>query len=167
MKKQKKQKKQTGARCDCGEAKELIARYVGGDEDEKLARKVLSHAQTCKECAALLRNLDRLVHYCSLEPTRELPVTVRRELRKEGVECRECTEAGELISERLCGELDHESTKRLILHAQSCPKCARLLRTLMRLVHTLQLEPPIEMPAVVRSELWVKIQYEINTSRRK
>ena len=163
----KKRKKQTGECHDCGEARELIARYMGGDEDERLARKVLLHAQTCTECAALLRNLDRLVHFCSLEPTREMPMTGRRELRKEDVECRECTEAGGLISERLCGELDHESTKRLILHAQSCPNCARLLRTLMRLVHTLQMEPPIEMPPAVRSELWVKIRYEIHTSRRK
>jgi hypothetical protein len=76
----KKRKKQTGECRDCTEAKELIARYVSGDEDEELARKVLLHAQTCTECATLLRSLKRLVHYCSLEPTCEMPVTVRREL---------------------------------------------------------------------------------------
>jgi hypothetical protein len=76
----KKRKKQTGECHDCTEAKELIARYVSGDEDEELARKVLLHAQTCSECATLLRSLKRLVHYCSLEPTCEMPVTVRREL---------------------------------------------------------------------------------------
>jgi hypothetical protein len=76
----KKRKKQTGECRDCIEAKELIAKYVGGDEDEELARKVLLHAQTCGECATLLRSLKRLVHYCSLEPTCEMPVTVRREL---------------------------------------------------------------------------------------
>jgi hypothetical protein len=76
----KKRKKQTGECHDCGEAKDLIARYVGGDEDEELARKVLLHAQSCAGCATLLRSLKRLVHYCSLEPTCEMPVTVRREL---------------------------------------------------------------------------------------
>jgi hypothetical protein len=76
----KKRKKQTGECHDCGEAKELIARYVSGDEDEELARQVLLHAQSCTECATLLRSLKRLVHYCSLEPTCEMPVEVRREL---------------------------------------------------------------------------------------
>ena len=76
----KKRKKQTGECHDCGEVEGLIARYVGGDEDEELARQVLLHAQTCPECAGLLRSLKRLVHYCSLEPTCEMPVTVRREL---------------------------------------------------------------------------------------
>jgi hypothetical protein len=76
----KKQKKRTGECHDCGEAKELIARYVGGEEDEELARKLLLHAQTCSECATLLRSLKRLVHYCSLEPACDMPTTVRREL---------------------------------------------------------------------------------------
>jgi hypothetical protein len=76
----KKRKKRTGECRDCTEAKDQIARYVGGDEDEELARKVLLHAQTCSDCAILLRSLKRLVHYCSLEPTCEMPVTVRREL---------------------------------------------------------------------------------------
>jgi hypothetical protein len=76
----KKRKKQTGECRDCTEAKKLIARYVGGDEDEELARKVLLHAQTCAECATLLRSLKRLVHYCSLEPNCDMPVAVRREL---------------------------------------------------------------------------------------
>jgi hypothetical protein len=76
----KKRKKQTGECHDCGEARELIARYMGGDEDGDLARELLLHAQTCTECATLLRSLKRLVHYCSLEPTCEMPVTVRREL---------------------------------------------------------------------------------------
>lgn len=76
----KKRKKQTGECHDCGEVKELIARYVGGEEDQELARQVLLHAQTCAECATLLRSLKRLVHYCSLEPNCEMPVAVRREL---------------------------------------------------------------------------------------
>ncbi len=76
----KKRKKRTDECRDCEEVKELIARYVGGDEDEELARKVLVHAQSCSQCATLLRSLKRLVHYCSLEPNCEMPVTVRREL---------------------------------------------------------------------------------------
>ena len=76
----KKRKKQTGECHDCGEVKELIAQYMGGDEDDELARALLLHAQSCANCATLLRSLKRLVHYCSLEPNCEMPVTVRREL---------------------------------------------------------------------------------------
>jgi len=76
----KKRKKQTGECHDCDEARELIARYMGGDEDEDLAREMLLHAQTCADCATLLRSLRRLVDYCRLEPNCEMPVTVRREL---------------------------------------------------------------------------------------
>jgi len=76
----KKPKKQTADCHDCGEVEELIARYVGGDEDEELAREVLLHAQTCGECAHLLRSLKRLVHHLSLEPNCEMPAAVRREL---------------------------------------------------------------------------------------
>jgi hypothetical protein len=76
----KKRKKQTGECHDCVEAEELIARFVSGEEDEELARQVLLHAQSCADCASLFRSLKRLVHYCSLEPTCEMPTTVRQEL---------------------------------------------------------------------------------------
>lgn len=76
----KKRKKQTTECPECEEARELIARYMGGDEDEELARELLLHAQTCADCATLLRSLRRLVDYCRLEPNCEMPVTVRREL---------------------------------------------------------------------------------------
>ena len=76
----KKPRKRTDECGDCEEVKKLIARYVSGDEDEELARKVLVHAQSCGQCATLLRSLKRLVHYCSLEPNCEMPVAVRREL---------------------------------------------------------------------------------------
>lgn len=76
-----KKRKKPGGEChDCGEARELIARYVNGDEDEELARQVLLHAQSCPECAGLLRSLKRLVHYCRLEPTCDMPGAVRKEL---------------------------------------------------------------------------------------
>ena len=76
----KKPGKQTTECHECDEAKDLIARYMGGDEDDELARELLLHAQTCAECATLLRSLRRLVDYCHLEPNCEMPVTVRREL---------------------------------------------------------------------------------------
>ena len=76
----KKRKKQTGECHDCGEVQKLIAEYMGGDEDDELARALLLHAQSCTNCATILRSLKRLVHYCSLEPNCEMPAAVRREL---------------------------------------------------------------------------------------
>jgi len=76
----KKRKKQTGECHDCGEVRELIARYMGGDEDDELARVLLLHAQSCAHCATLLRSLKRLVDYCHMEPNCEMPMAVRREL---------------------------------------------------------------------------------------
>ena len=75
-----KRKKQTTECHDCGEVRELIAQYMGGDEDNELARALLLHAQSCTDCARLLHSLKRLVDYCHLEPNCEMPVTVRREL---------------------------------------------------------------------------------------
>ena len=76
----KKQKKQPVECHECDEVQELIAQYMGGDEDEELARALLLHAQSCVNCASLLRSLKRLVDYCHLEPNCEMPVAVRREL---------------------------------------------------------------------------------------
>jgi len=46
----------------------------------------------------------------------------------------ECTKGHELIAEHLGGEADREPTRELLLHAQVCKNCARLLRSLRPLV---------------------------------
>ena len=76
----KKTKKRPAECHDCGEVEKLIAEYMGGEEDQELARALLLHAQSCTNCAHMLRSLKRLVHYCSMEPNCEMPVQVRREL---------------------------------------------------------------------------------------
>jgi hypothetical protein len=78
-------------------------------------------------------------------------------------ECRDCTDAYELVAEFMTGEVDKELTRELLLHAQSCPNCARLLRSLKRLVHYCHLEPNREIPSAVREELWVTIRRELYT----
>jgi hypothetical protein len=169
-----KKRKNKPSEChDCGEAKKLIARYVGGDEDDELARKLLLHAQSCTECAALLRSLKRLVHYCSLEPSGEMPMAVRRELwvtiRRDATAddtgCRECAELHESISGYACGELDDEPTRELLQHLQSCPQCARLLRVMRRLDRVIrELRSIPDMPAVpdhVHNGLWRTLRRSI------
>lgn len=81
--------------------------------------------------------------------------------KKQTAEGHECTESHELIAQYMGGGADDELTCALLLHAQSCKKCARLLRSLKRLVHYCQLEPNCEMPVTVRKELWVTIRRDL------
>ncbi len=82
--------------------------------------------------------------------------------KRRTTECHECEEVYELIAEYMGGEADDELTRALLLHAQSCANCARLLRSLKRLVHSLHLEPNCELPVAVREELWVIIRKEMH-----
>jgi hypothetical protein len=174
----KKRKKKPDTRHECDEGREMIARYMRGDEDGGLTRKLLLHAQTCTECATLLRSLKRLVHYCSIEPNCDMPVTVRRELwvtiRRDATagdaECRECTELHESIAGYACGELDEEATHELIRHLQSCPQCARLLRGMRWLDRVIrELRPIPDMPDVpdhVHNVLWETLRRRIADNLR-
>jgi hypothetical protein len=76
-------------------------------------------------------------------------------------ECRECEELLEMIAAFVDGEADTELRRELLLHAQTCTDCARLLRSFQRLVHYCHIEPNCEMPANVRRELWITIRQEI------
>ncbi|MBM3322550.1 zf-HC2 domain-containing protein [candidate division WOR-3 bacterium] len=76
-------------------------------------------------------------------------------------ECRECQELLETISEYLEGELTDEMRRDLLVHAQSCSRCAALLHSLRRLVGYCRVEPGEEIPAYVRQQLWVTIRQEI------
>jgi hypothetical protein len=163
----RKRKKQTAESHECTEGHELIARYMGGDSDDELTRALLLHAQSCRKCAGLLRSLKRLVHYCQLEPNCEMPVTVRkdlwatirRDLSGQDAECGECTRLHELIAEYAGGELDEKPTRELMRHLQSCPKCARLLRSLRQLDRIIkELRPVPEIPKRVHNSLWIRVR---------
>jgi anti-sigma factor RsiW len=77
------------------------------------------------------------------------------------IDCKECEELLQMIAEYVDGEADEELRRELLLHAQTCGDCARLLRSFQRLVHYCHLEPNCEMPARVRHELWITIRQEI------
>lgn len=76
--------------------------------------------------------------------------------------CSECEELLELLNGFLDGELDDELRHELMLHAQSCNNCARLLYSLRRLVAHCRTEPSCDMPASVRQQLWLAIRREIH-----
>ena len=85
------------------------------------------------------------------------------ETAEQGVTCRECVELLQMMAQFVEGEADEELRRDLLVHAQSCGDCARILRTLQRLVHYCHIEPNCEMPASVRHELWVTIRQELYT----
>lgn len=76
-------------------------------------------------------------------------------------ECVECAELLEQLAGYLDGELSPEVQHDLLLHAQECAHCARLVRSLRRLVDYCRLEPNCEMPPAVRTELWITIRREL------
>jgi hypothetical protein len=77
-------------------------------------------------------------------------------------ECLECQELLETISEFLEGELTEELRRDLLVHAQSCSRCAALLHSLRRLVGYCRIEPGQDMPDYVRQQLWITIRQEIH-----
>jgi len=174
----RKRRVKSSMRSECTRGRELIAEYMRGEADTGRTRELVLHAQSCSECATLLRSLKRLVHYCSLEPDREMPVAVRRELwvtiRRDvtagDAECRECADLHESIAGYACGELDEEATRELLQHLQSCPQCARLLRSMRWLDRVIRELRPIpampDMPDNVHSGLWETLRRKIASDQR-
>lgn len=78
-------------------------------------------------------------------------------------DCPECEELLQHIAQYLDGELSEELRRDVVEHAQTCRRCAHLLRTLQRLVRCCQAEPSCEMPDIVRQELWVTIRTELRS----
>jgi hypothetical protein len=76
--------------------------------------------------------------------------------------CSECEQLAELLAGYLDGELTAEVRQDLLVHAQDCENCSRLLHSLRRLVARCRVEPNCEMPVTVRRELWVTIRREIS-----
>ena len=78
-------------------------------------------------------------------------------------ECRECSDLLQFLEGYLDGELTEKVRQDVLLHAQECHRCARLLRSLQRLVVYCHLEPNCEMPTDVRQQLWITIRRELYT----
>lgn len=77
------------------------------------------------------------------------------------LECAECQELIELLSEYLDGEATPEARMRLVAHVQSCDQCARLVWKMRELIGRCRCEAPAEMPAEVHQQLWQVIVREI------
>ena len=152
--------KRPNERHECTKGHELISKYMGGLPDADPTRELLLHAQTCANCARLLRSLKPLVLFCLGESDGETPgerkvlfSAIRRELPEPDPGCLECTEVHGLIADCVSGEPNDGFPRELLKHLLSCPDCAWLLPTLTRLVHTHALVPPIEMPSSVQLTL--------------
>jgi len=76
-------------------------------------------------------------------------------------ECPECAELLEALSEYIEGGLAEELRSEVVMHAQTCPQCGRLLFSLRRLIAYCQVQPNCEMPAQVRQQLWIAIRQEL------
>jgi len=85
-------------------------------------------------------------------------------MRKRGnrlQECRECAELLEWASAYLEGDATDELRRELLIHVQSCATCARMYRSLKRVVHFCQLETGHDVPSVVHERLWLAIREEL------
>jgi anti-sigma factor RsiW len=80
--------------------------------------------------------------------------------------CTDCQELVEWVAEYLEGEMDPETQRQLLVHVQTCRRCAEMLRSMKRLVNYCQLEPNCEVPRTVHQELWVSIRREIYIEHR-
>jgi anti-sigma factor RsiW len=69
-----------GECAECEELLEHMAQYLDGELTEELRRELVLHAQSCRNCAHLLRTMERLVAMCQLEPNCEMPEAIRQEL---------------------------------------------------------------------------------------
>jgi uncharacterized protein YbaR (Trm112 family) len=169
----KKCKKRPNERHECARGHELIAKYIGREEDTEPTRELLLHAQACPNCAQRLRSLKPLVLFCLGESDGETPgerkvffSAIRRELPAPGTGCRECAEVHRLIADCVSGEPNDGFPLELLLHVLSCPDCNWLMPILVQVVRAGTPAPSREMPMVVRRELWVTIQREIHTTRK-
>lgn len=65
---------------ECEQLLELLGGYFDGELTAEVRHEVMMHAMTCDSCTRLLHSLRRLVAYCRVEPTCDMPGTVRQEL---------------------------------------------------------------------------------------
>lgn len=76
-------------------------------------------------------------------------------------ECRQCAELLEWAAAYLEGDAPAELRRELLVHVHDCAVCARLLRSLQRMVELFHLTPHQEVPAEVHERLWVAIRHEL------
>ncbi|MEO0079457.1 MAG: hypothetical protein ABIK44_02110 [candidate division WOR-3 bacterium] len=84
-----------------------------------------------------------------------------RKRRKSMQECRECAELLEWASACIEGDATEELRRELMIHVSSCTACARLFRSLKRVVHFCQLETGCDVPGEVHERLWIAIRQEL------
>jgi len=84
-----------------------------------------------------------------------------RKRQKKAQECRECTELLEWASAYLEGDATDELRRELMIHVHSCATCARVYRSLKRVVHFCHLETGHDVPSVVHERLWIAIREEL------
>uniref|UniRef100_A0A7C4GH76 Putative zinc-finger domain-containing protein n=1 Tax=candidate division WOR-3 bacterium TaxID=2052148 RepID=A0A7C4GH76_UNCW3 len=80
-------------------------------------------------------------------------------------ECHECAELLEWAAAYLDGEASAELRSELMVHVHDCAVCARMLRSLQRMVEVFHLIPHQEVPAHVHEQLWIAIRHELDSVR--
>lgn len=70
----------------------------------------------------------------------------------------DCTELETLALLFVDGELEDEPRQRLLIHIQTCHRCARLVRSLKRTVHYCHLETDPEVPETAHRQLWQRLR---------
>ncbi|MFO7639354.1 MAG: hypothetical protein R6X14_08720 [bacterium] len=81
------------------------------------------------------------------------------------LECSECAELMELITEYLDDRETVEMRRALMEHAAACDHCARLLWTMRRVVATCRAETGSAVPVEVHAALWQVLVEEFRAGR--
>ncbi|MCX7732339.1 MAG: zf-HC2 domain-containing protein [candidate division WOR-3 bacterium] len=79
----------------------------------------------------------------------------------------DCTELETLAVQFVDGELEDEQRQRLLIHIQTCYRCARLVRSLKRTVHYCHLETGPEVPETAHRQLWQRLQEVLKSTKQK
>ncbi len=79
----------------------------------------------------------------------------RRKFKDEGKSCdTECVQISQWVAFYIEGEAAPEIRQQLLIHIQSCAACARLVRSLKRLVDYCSIEPGWDVPERAHKLLW-------------
>lgn len=66
----------------------------------------------------------------------------------------DCAELKEWVALYIEGEASGEIRQQLLIHIQSCLLCAKMVRSLKRVVHYCQIEPGWDVPQKAHERLW-------------
>ena len=81
------------------------------------------------------------------------------------MECSECAELIELITDYLDNHETVEMRRALMAHAATCDHCARMLWAMRRVVATCRLETGSAVPVEVHAALWQVLVEEFRGER--